>query len=108
MKVLGAVKGSEPIRRVARLRCLVFFFFRRRTTCDIRLILVASGICLRDRGGGGSIVGAGSVVTKGTVIPPNSLVMGIPGKVVRTLEPGTNLSNAKHYVIRKDLYLEDK
>jgi len=31
----------------------------------------------------GSIVGAGSVVAPGTRIPSNSLVMGIPGKVVR-------------------------
>ena len=31
----------------------------------------------------GSIVAAGSVVTRGTTIPPNSLFMGMPGKVVR-------------------------
>ena len=32
-----------------------------------------------------SIVGAGAVVTPGTKIPPNSLVLGVPGKVVREL-----------------------
>jgi carbonic anhydrase/acetyltransferase-like protein (isoleucine patch superfamily) len=32
-----------------------------------------------------SLVGAGSLVTPGTVIPPRSLVIGSPGKVVRTL-----------------------
>ena len=32
-----------------------------------------------------SLVGAGSLVTPGTEIPPRSLVMGSPGKVVRTL-----------------------
>jgi len=31
----------------------------------------------------GSVVGAGSVVTAGTFIPPDSLVMGTPAKVVR-------------------------
>src|SRR3990170_205547 len=31
----------------------------------------------------GSIIGAGSLVTSGTSIPPNSLVLGIPGKVIR-------------------------
>jgi carbonic anhydrase/acetyltransferase-like protein (isoleucine patch superfamily) len=31
----------------------------------------------------GSIVGAGSVVTARTTIPPNSLVVGIPGRVIR-------------------------
>lgn len=35
--------------------------------------------------GKGSIVGAGALVTKGKVIPPNSLVLGSPAKVVKTL-----------------------
>lgn len=33
--------------------------------------------------GSGSIVGAGALVTQGTKIPPNSLVVGAPAKVVR-------------------------
>ncbi|MDO5714747.1 MAG: gamma carbonic anhydrase family protein [Tissierellia bacterium] len=36
--------------------------------------------------GRGSIVAAGSVVTKGTIIPPHSLVIGTPGKVVKSIE----------------------
>ena len=32
-----------------------------------------------------SIIAAGSVVPPGMVVPPRSLVMGIPGKVVRTV-----------------------
>ena len=35
--------------------------------------------------GRGSVVGAGALVTAGTVIPPRSLVLGAPGKVVKTL-----------------------
>lgn len=35
--------------------------------------------------GSGSIVGVGAVVTEGTIIPPGSLVLGIPGKVIRSL-----------------------
>ncbi len=35
--------------------------------------------------GEGSIIGSGSVVTAGTKIPPRSLVLGVPGKVVQTL-----------------------
>jgi len=31
----------------------------------------------------GSIIGAGSVVTSGMRVPPNSLVMGVPGTIVR-------------------------
>lgn len=35
--------------------------------------------------GHGSVVGAGALVTAGTVIPPRSLVLGAPAKVVKTL-----------------------
>ena len=37
--------------------------------------------------GKGSIVGAHALVTKGTHIPPGSLVLGAPAKVVRPLRP---------------------
>ncbi len=33
--------------------------------------------------GSGSIVGAGAVCTEGMIIPPNSLVVGVPARVVR-------------------------
>lgn len=36
--------------------------------------------------GAGSLVGACALVTEGKVIPPGSLVMGSPGKVVRELD----------------------
>ncbi|MHB1264373.1 MAG: gamma carbonic anhydrase family protein [Gemmatimonadaceae bacterium] len=35
------------------------------------------------RVGTGSIVGAGAVCREGMVIPPNSLVLGVPGRIVR-------------------------
>lgn len=35
--------------------------------------------------GAGSVIGAGAVVTAGTVVPPRSLVLGIPGRIVKTL-----------------------
>ena len=31
----------------------------------------------------GSIVGAGAVCREGMVVPPNSLVLGVPGRIVR-------------------------
>lgn len=33
-----------------------------------------------------SIIGAHTLVTKGMVVPPGSVVMGVPGKVVKTLD----------------------
>jgi carbonic anhydrase/acetyltransferase-like protein (isoleucine patch superfamily) len=45
--------------------------------------------------GHGSIVGAGSVVTANTVVPPRSLVLGTPGRVVRTLPDGQDVLQRK-------------
>ncbi|MEX0271698.1 gamma carbonic anhydrase family protein [Leptolyngbyaceae cyanobacterium UHCC 1019] len=44
--------------------------------------------------GAGSIVGAGAVVTKN--VPPRSLVMGIPGKVIRELSETEAADLIKH------------
>lgn len=47
------------------------------------------------------IIGAHALVTEGTVIPDNSLVMGVPAKVVKQLTPEQMeklKQNAKHYV----------
>lgn len=38
--------------------------------------------------GAGSIIGAGAVCREGMLIPPNSLVLGVPGRVTRTTTPG--------------------
>jgi len=51
--------------------------------------------------GKGSMVGAHALVTKGAHIPPGSLVMGMPAKVVRALRPEeiTNIRVwADHYI----------
>ena len=37
--------------------------------------------------GTGSIIGTGAVVTEGTQIPPGSMVLGLPGKIVRQVVP---------------------
>ncbi len=37
--------------------------------------------------GSGSIIGAGAVCREGMRVPPNSLVVGVPGKVIRDTTP---------------------
>lgn len=59
--------------------------------CTIRdEVLVGMGACILDGAviGERSIIGAQTLVTGGTEIPPGSLVLGSPGKVVRTLSAG--------------------
>lgn len=60
--------------------------------------------------GTGSIVGAGALVPQGTVIPPHSLVLGVPGKVVRTLTEADaqfHRAMAAKYVRLKENYRRD-
>ena len=48
-------------------------------------VLIAMGAVLLNgvRIGSGSIIGAGAVVREGFVVPANSLVLGVPGRIVR-------------------------
>jgi carbonic anhydrase/acetyltransferase-like protein (isoleucine patch superfamily) len=61
-----------------------------------RYALIGMGAVLLGRSviGEGSIVGAGAVVTEGTVVPPYSLVLGLPAKVVRSLDPAARKTDA--------------
>jgi len=59
--------------------------------------------------GAGSVIGAGALVPPGKRIPPGSLVVGVPGKVVRQVtgaEQAETLENAAHYVTLSRLQLE--
>jgi carbonic anhydrase/acetyltransferase-like protein (isoleucine patch superfamily) len=51
-------------------------------------VLVGMGACILDGAviGERSIIGANALVTGGTVIPPGSLVIGSPAKVVKSLD----------------------
>ena len=51
--------------------------------------------------GTGTIVGAGAVVPQGMRVPPRSLIVGVPAKVVREARPEDErwtVQAAKHYV----------
>jgi carbonic anhydrase/acetyltransferase-like protein (isoleucine patch superfamily) len=55
-----------------------------------------------------SIIGAGALVKENAVVPPRSLVVGVPGKVVRAVtveEMEMQRWRARHYVARARSYL---
>jgi carbonic anhydrase/acetyltransferase-like protein (isoleucine patch superfamily) len=60
--------------------------------------------------GKGSLIAAGALVSERKEIPPHSLVMGVPGKIIRELTPDElagNLKNAATYVGLGKRYLCD-
>ena len=78
--------------------------------CTIRdRVLVGMGSIILDHAdiGSDSIIGANSLVTARTIIPPRSMVLGSPAKVVRTLtdeEVETIMYFANNYVRYSAVY----
>lgn len=57
--------------------------------------------------GAGAMVGAGAVVPPGMIVPPNTLVLGIPAKIVGELndrQRAMTVIAAQHYLERKEEY----
>jgi carbonic anhydrase/acetyltransferase-like protein (isoleucine patch superfamily) len=52
--------------------------------------------------GKGSIIGAGAVITEGKEIPPNSVVIGVPGKIVKQ----TDAAQQQHILNNAIAYME--
>ena len=66
-------------------------------------VLIGMGAIIMNgaRVGRNCIIGAGALVTENQVIPENSLVVGLPGKVVRELSPEDAQAirwNSCHYI----------
>jgi carbonic anhydrase/acetyltransferase-like protein (isoleucine patch superfamily) len=75
-------------------------------------VLVGMGATILNdaRIGEGSIIAAGAVIPEHTVIPPNSLVAGVPGKVRRSLTPADReliLKYARNYLDYSAIYLNE-
>jgi len=71
------------------------------TIGDNSLIGIQAVVLNNARIGRNCIVGAGSVVTEGKEFPDNSLILGAPAKVVRTLDEAAVAKlreSAQHYV----------
>jgi carbonic anhydrase/acetyltransferase-like protein (isoleucine patch superfamily) len=76
-------------------------------------VLVGIGAIILDQAEISSdcMIGAGALVTGGTRVPAGSLVLGVPGKVVRALTEAEIASirrRADHYVRYRELYLADR
>ena len=68
---------------------------------DNSLIGIGATVLNGAKIGRNCIIGAHSLIPEGKEIPDNSLVMGLPGKVVRELDEGAiqgNRFSAEHYV----------
>ncbi len=79
-------------------------------TIDDNVLVGIGAVLLNDvHIGHHTIIGAGSVITPGKKIPPESLVIGVPGKVVRSLTPADLMeldANWKVYVELSRRYLK--
>jgi carbonic anhydrase/acetyltransferase-like protein (isoleucine patch superfamily) len=77
---------------------------------DAVLVGIGATILNNARIGEGSIIAAGAVIPEQTVIPPNSLVAGVPGKVRRTLGDADRtmiLKYAQNYLDYTSIYLKE-
>ena len=78
---------------------------------DACLIGMGATIMNNARVGEGSIIAAGALVPENMVVPPRSLVAGVPGKVRRTLKDSDRemiLKYARNYLDYTKFYLEER
>jgi carbonic anhydrase/acetyltransferase-like protein (isoleucine patch superfamily) len=78
---------------------------------DAVLVGIGAVILNNARIGEGSIIAAGAVIPEQMVIPPNSLVAGVPGKVRRTLGDEDRkmiLMYAQNYLDYTKIYLGEQ
>jgi carbonic anhydrase/acetyltransferase-like protein (isoleucine patch superfamily) len=78
---------------------------------DAVLIGIGAVVLNKARIGEGSIIAAGAVIPEQMIVPPNSLVAGVPGKIRRTLGDDDRkmiLKYAQNYLDYTAIYLAEK
>ncbi len=81
------------------------------TVEDEVLIGIGAVVLNGARIGSGSIVGAGAVVAEGVQVPPDSLVLGVPGRVARPVSAQQRAGlreTAAHYVRMIEVHRGDR
>ncbi len=100
----GAVLHTDPGMRLVIGRDVTVGHMAMLHGCAIgdgSLVGIKSVVMNRARIGRHCLIGAGSLVPEGRQIPDRSLVLGVPGKVVRVLtdeEVASLLASADNYV----------
>jgi len=72
-------------------------------------VIVGMNSCILDGAeiGSGSVIGAGAVVTSGMKVPDGSLIVGVPGKIVKQNDPSLREAakrNAEEYHKLRDAH----
>ena len=78
------------------------------TVRDGALIGMNAVVLDRAEVGEGSIVAAGAVVLEGTKIGPGELWAGVPARLMKRIEKAQAQEYAKHYMVIKDWYDDEK
>jgi carbonic anhydrase/acetyltransferase-like protein (isoleucine patch superfamily) len=81
------------------------------TVEDFCLIGMGSILLNHVRVGTGSVIGAGALLTEGMEIPPGSLVLGMPAKVVRPVDDALRAriqNTVDHYVRLAQLHRDGR
>jgi carbonic anhydrase/acetyltransferase-like protein (isoleucine patch superfamily) len=100
----GAVIHADPgVPTVIGRDCVIGHraIVHGATLEDAVLVGMGAIVMNRVRVGTGSVIGAGAVCTEGMEIPPGSLVLGVPARVVKELPPEQaerTRANAARYV----------
>lgn len=77
---------------------------------DDALIGIGAIVLNGARIGSGAVIAAGALIAEGMQVPPNSLVMGVPGKVRREVTPEEQerfRSGNQHYVEKGQQFIEE-
>ncbi len=81
------VDGDKPLRIGDRVTLGHAALVHGCTVEDDVLIGIRATVLSGAHIGTGSLIGAGAIVTEGMVVPPHSLVLGVPGKVRGEVSP---------------------